>query len=176
MLKENNVQYTQNRNGFFFNVSHVPDQLIERMRQFVDFCFENVSKLDAYDKSIIECKLNKNFDEFVSKHTHDTEEHELSQVLLTSKKNKKADNDVSSLVSAAKMDTRVQMLLSHLHKQTENITKRKACTRFITAKKKYSKKAAAPSSTCECDDICLVPDAPCIQNVKYEKDISVVQQ
>jgi Bromodomain extra-terminal - transcription regulation len=56
ILKAHSIQYTQNNNGVFVNISMVEDGVIRQMQKFVDFCFMNMQELDDYDKRLNDCK------------------------------------------------------------------------------------------------------------------------
>ena len=62
MFQARDVEYTRNSNGIFVNLTAVPDDLVRQMRRFVDFCMENKSSLDEYDKRLNECKYNQNYE------------------------------------------------------------------------------------------------------------------
>jgi hypothetical protein len=57
MLRDMGVDYMQNNNGIFVNLTEVPDDVVHRVGEFVSFCMANKSSLDEYDKSLNECKL-----------------------------------------------------------------------------------------------------------------------
>jgi hypothetical protein len=62
ILNMSGIDHTQNNNGVFINLSRVPDDVVDRVQNFVDFCFDNKHDLDEYDKRLNECKLSNNYD------------------------------------------------------------------------------------------------------------------
>jgi hypothetical protein len=58
------VDHTKNKNGVFINLSRVPDAVVDRIKKFVDFCLENKTNLDEYDKRLNAVKLSHNYDMF----------------------------------------------------------------------------------------------------------------
>ena len=58
MLSDQGVEYTQNSNGIFVNLSGVPSALLGELSTFVSFCIDNNHSLNEYDKRLSECKIN----------------------------------------------------------------------------------------------------------------------
>lgn len=173
LLESHHVKFTKNRNGVFLNFSAVPDNLIDTIYRFVEFCLENMTKLEAYDKRIIECKLHNNYDVFAG-HSQDMDSAASSEELGKVLSKKKADkfNEVAgftSLIQSVRSDQRVQSLLSQLQKQTETVHRKKHCTKFMAAKKRFAKRVAASAvdrrgDSTDMDDFFLLKeDVPCIQ-------------
>lgn len=50
------VQYTQNSNGVFINMSALDDTIISEIDHFVTFCMDNMQELELYDKRLNDCK------------------------------------------------------------------------------------------------------------------------
>jgi hypothetical protein len=50
------VQYTQNSNGVFINISALDDTIISEIDHFVTFCMDNMQELELYDKRLNDCK------------------------------------------------------------------------------------------------------------------------
>ena len=44
IIKRNNVEYSENSNGIFFDVTNIQAETYTDMRKFLDFCIENRSK------------------------------------------------------------------------------------------------------------------------------------
>ena len=61
IIKSNNINYSKNKNGVFFNISNIHDDIVKHIDEFVLFCVSNKKELDEYDKKLNECKLNNNF-------------------------------------------------------------------------------------------------------------------
>jgi hypothetical protein len=58
LLNENKITFSKNKNGVFFNLSNIDDDLFVKLENFVQYCMNNKKDLDDYDKKINECKLN----------------------------------------------------------------------------------------------------------------------
>ena len=57
-ISDNGIEYTQNKNGVFINLSSVSDEVLKEVNEFVQFCMNNKTELDAYENYIHECKLS----------------------------------------------------------------------------------------------------------------------
>lgn len=57
LLNGAGLDHMRNRNGVFFNLTNVPDELMHRLQTFVTFCITNKTRLDEYDKLLNERKL-----------------------------------------------------------------------------------------------------------------------
>jgi hypothetical protein len=62
IIKSHNVSYSRNKNGVFFNLSSLEDNVIDDIDRFVTYCMSNKKDLDEYDKIINECKMNNCID------------------------------------------------------------------------------------------------------------------
>jgi hypothetical protein len=38
IIKRNNVEYTENSNGIFFDIMHLSDEIVSKIQIFLDFC------------------------------------------------------------------------------------------------------------------------------------------
>ena len=131
ILETHSIDFTQNKNGTFFDISKIPDDIFSTLEKFVDFCINNKKELDEYDKKINECKLNNNYDKLQKSSTPlnlaiNTEEQENWQEVL---------NDV-------KKSEKVFAFINLLE-NTDRLNIKKTNTKFINTKKKYSKKLLA---------------------------------
>jgi tRNA isopentenyl-2-thiomethyl-A-37 hydroxylase MiaE len=52
ILKRNNEPYTENANGILFNVNEISQNSFEKMKTFIDFCFENRNEEDRRLKEL----------------------------------------------------------------------------------------------------------------------------
>jgi hypothetical protein len=41
IIKADKIEYSENSNGIFFDVSSIPDSIFEKMKQFMEFCRKN---------------------------------------------------------------------------------------------------------------------------------------
>lgn len=159
IIKNGNVNFSQNKNGVFFNLSILEDNIIEEIDKFVDFCLSNNKDLDEYDKKINECKLNNNFDTILNISLDKMEK--LDETELANEK--KDDWECLNTLSSKK----TQRLINFIEKMTndkEKLGKKKANVKFHNARKKFSKKNLDK----RCDDALeedeLVEDSYLIKN------------
>ena len=45
IIKNNNLRYTLNKNGYFINLTNIPSDLLKKIKMFVDFTKDNVREL-----------------------------------------------------------------------------------------------------------------------------------
>ena len=45
IIKNNNLRYTLNKNGYFINLTNIPNELLKKIKMFVDFTKDNVLEL-----------------------------------------------------------------------------------------------------------------------------------
>jgi hypothetical protein len=45
IIKSNNLRYTLNKNGYFINLTNIPNDLLKKIKMFVDFTKDNVREL-----------------------------------------------------------------------------------------------------------------------------------
>jgi hypothetical protein len=67
MLTSEGVQYMQNRNGVFVNLSGVAGGVMRRIQSFVTFCIDNKTSLDEYDNHLNEQKFTQTFEKSLIK-------------------------------------------------------------------------------------------------------------
>jgi hypothetical protein len=151
ILTENNIQYTYNNNGVFINMAKVPHKVIEEIEKLVKYCFETkeseielsyvprstttTDQKDEQTKSKICAQTNNdNVDQPVNSYknemndqTHD-EIHDWTNLLKTDDENKNKD--------------KVELVLTNLSDSIENISKKKANTKYRMATRKFSRKQA----------------------------------
>ena len=46
IIKNNNLRYTLNKNGYFINLTNIPSDLLKKIKMFVDFTKDNVRELN----------------------------------------------------------------------------------------------------------------------------------
>ncbi len=66
IIKNNNLRYTLNKNGYFINLTNIPNDLLKKIKMFVDFTKDNVrelsktedilnnekTRIEAFDKNV----------------------------------------------------------------------------------------------------------------------------
>lgn len=58
IMKQCEIPYTVNKNGVFFNLSSVPHSTVHQLACFIKFCNQNKVHLDEHDKRMSACKLH----------------------------------------------------------------------------------------------------------------------
>ena len=151
ILQESAYSYTQNSNGVFINFSSISDEDFLKIDAFVKFCFDNKESLDEYDKKLNECK-NMHAIQKLS-----------NSIPLTNIINIQNENNATlqSIIDEAKYNTKVETFVALLENRGESLFVNKTNTKFINAKKKFSKKMLAEKK----NDVHLQP------NLDFEKPL-----
>jgi len=121
--------FTQNQNGVFFDISLLDDEVANEIELFVDFCIFNKVELDEYDKQINECKLNNCFDKMKTSIP-------LSKVIVSDM----IVDDWQGLIAETKTNDRINAFVHLLENNTDKVVAKRGNTKFMNAKKKYSRK------------------------------------
>ena len=133
ILNGKSVDYTQNRNGFFFNLSAVEVEVVEQIEKFVEFCINNQTNLDEYEQHIAKCKLDHNYNK-ISKGCNP-----LGQV-MANESSKELKDDWSTILTEAKANEKVMSFAHLLENNVANITRKSSANKFFNAKKKFAKR------------------------------------
>lgn len=148
MLKETlneNVGFTQNRNGIFINFKMVPPETVIQIEKFVEFCNSNRADLDEYDKRINECKLNKDISKVIQytneESTQQIKSSSLQEVLTRESENHAKKTEWMDVIKECKQKTRVTQYVESLETNFQKIHKKKTCNmKYANAKKKYARR------------------------------------
>ncbi len=133
IIINHSVNTSKNKNGVFFNLSGIDDDVIEQIDTFVNYCISNKHELDEYDKRLNECKLNNNYGDIMNMNI------KLEQLADIEKKMKPKD-DWSKLKLDAKSTSKLTCLVEKLNDEHDKLHVKKMNSKFINAKKKYSKR------------------------------------
>lgn len=130
-----NINFSKNKNGVFFNLSCITDELFEQLDNFVNYCISNQKNLDDYDKKINECKINNNYNNIIhiNFETMPKEHIELQKIASEIE-------DWNAIISDAKSIQRVSNYVEKLMTDRDKVGKKKVNAKFNNAKKKFSKK------------------------------------
>lgn len=131
ILEKNNIFYSQNKNGVFFNLSTLSDNVITELEEFISFCFYNKNELDEYDKKLNQCKIENNFNSLIK------EEHYDLSIMMN--KNKIANKNENIIVDDHNMEKFLKFV-ECVNKHKDGICKKKINMIYNNARKKYSKK------------------------------------
>lgn len=133
IILKNSINTSKNKNGVFFNLSGIDDTVIEKIDTFVNYCISNKHELDEYDKRLNECKLNNKYSEIVNMNL------KLEQLVGVEQKNKTKD-DWSKVKLDSKSISTFNKLTDKLHENRDKLHMKKLNSKFINAKKRYSKR------------------------------------
>jgi hypothetical protein len=125
IINQNNVPMTENKNGFFFNLSTIDDDTYTIISDFVNYCCENKSELDEYDQKLHECK-------FFSKP-------KCMSYGVMEPKNK--NNDIQKVIDEKIDDPdKITGFVARLYGGTEkSLLNKRSTGKFLMFKKKFSK-------------------------------------
>lgn len=126
------VNVSKNKNGVFFNLSAIDDAIVGKIEAFVDYCLQNKEQLDDYDKKLNECKLMHKVGKIENMNIRLEE--------LVTSENQTIKDDWTSIKMDAKATAKVVAIIQRMNEDREKLCIKKANSKFITAKKKYSKK------------------------------------
>lgn len=140
ILRHDTVNYTSNKNGVFFNLTILPETILEEIDNFVNFCFSNKQDLDDYDKRLNECKVNTNIVNINLGNIVDVSQKYCNNNKVISVlpiNNDKSPCNIDAIVDAK----HAQKIVTFVEKMyADKATKKKMNVKFHNAKKKYSKK------------------------------------
>ena len=131
IINRENVSVSSNRNGIFFNLSNLSDELIDEIDKFVTFCHYNKKDLDDYDKKINECKVNN-----VINILDRTESDIIIDNNIDAEKSE-WDELVNSIPK--KSQIKLQSFITNVQQDREKISK-KSNNGFNNARKRFGKK------------------------------------
>ena len=129
ILKQKQIGFTQNKNGVFFDISLLDESAAIEVEQFVDFCISNKVELDEYDKQINECKMSNCFDRM-----------KVSTPLTNVIAANVVIDDWQGLITETRTNEKISAFVSLLENFSEKLSIKRTNTKFINAKKRYSKK------------------------------------
>lgn len=125
---DNLLPLTKNKNGLFFNLSIINDELYDDINNFVTYSFNNKKNLDDYDKKINECKINNNFTNIIHINFDKMPKQEQEQP------------DWNNVVTEYKSVQKIANYIEKMLIDREKVGKKKMNVKFNNARKKYAKK------------------------------------
>lgn len=132
IINDNNVNISRNRNGIFFNISSVDDDIVDQIATFVDYCISNKDQLDEYDKKLNECKLSNKYGQVIDMNI------KLEHLGVNDKQRKQ--DDWSKVKIDAKNVNKFITFVEKFNEDRDKLYQKKINSKFINAKKKYSRK------------------------------------
>lgn len=154
IITSNSINISKNKNGVFFNLSSVSDEIVNKISIFVEYCLSNKDELDEYDKKLNECKLNNKYSDIMQMNV------KLEQLIDTDKKNKPKD-DWSKVKLDSKSISKFHTLVDKLNEDRDKLHIKKLNSKFINAKKKYSKKITSDKKF-DCENVIELNKEPYI--------------
>jgi hypothetical protein len=131
--KNDDIIFSKNKNGVFFNLSDITDLMYEELENFIIYCINNKKNLDDYDKKINECKINNNYNNII--HINfDTmpQDHALIEKIEA--------EDWNNIILDSKAIQKVSSYVEKLMNDRDKICKKKNNVKFNNAKKKFAKR------------------------------------
>lgn len=58
ILKKHKIDYSENSNGIFFDLSRVPNEAFLEIQKFLTFCQANRKEFEVRDREMESCRLN----------------------------------------------------------------------------------------------------------------------
>jgi len=133
--KCNQIHFSKNKNGVFFNLSNLNDIICNEIDNFVNYCIENKKNLDDYDKKINECKINNNYNNIININFDNMHKKD-SDYNLEKNEKENWNNIITNTKSIQKIVNYIEKLIN----DKDKICKKKVNIKFNNAKKKFSKK------------------------------------
>ena len=133
IIKKYDTDYTQNKNGIFFNISTVKNEVIEELNNFLDYSINNSKELDEYDKKLNECKITQKLVQ------NNNAMYSTNQAI---KIKESPDDEWNFLASIeTKKMQNIMNFVDKMNLDRDKIGKKKANVKFYNAQKKYMKKS-----------------------------------
>lgn len=129
--EDNQISLSRNKNGIFFNLTEIPDDLFESIDSFVTYCINNTKDLDDYDKKINECKYNNTIFHI---NLNTMPRDELPSV------REKSEEDWNTIVKDTNAQQKVVTFIEKLMSDRDKVGKKKINVKFNNAKKRYAKR------------------------------------
>jgi hypothetical protein len=154
ILIKNNISFTKNNNGCFFNMSLIPNEIIAEMILFVDYCMINQKEMEEYDKRLNECKLSNNFDALVTGDANASGDRnqsngkagvdvaELIAIEKERKANSKNATDVIKMISENQNNEKLQSFVRVMSDSADRIHKKKMNSKYMNARKSFARRCA----------------------------------
>lgn len=149
IIQQNDVSFSKNKNGVFFNLSTLSDHVLKEIDEFVVYCVSNKRELDEYDKKLNECKINNNFYNMLP------QRHNLSEM---GKKKEEEPSWNSVPIDEHSMERFVKFV-DKVNQERDKIGKKKANLKYNNAKKRYAKRVVVERKFDTDGGDCLSEDA-----------------
>jgi hypothetical protein len=149
IIRQHDVSYSQNKNGIFFNLSNLSNDVVKNIDEFVTYCISNKKDLDEYDKILNECKINNSINTMPAIKTSLSQMGKMYQV---QEANVEKRTWANTQVDEMSME-RLIKFVNRMNQDKEKIGKKKLNLKYNNAKKKYSKKCSDKKIDTDINDI-----------------------
>lgn len=164
-------EYMRNKNGIFFNLTDISENMFNKVQDFVTFCIRNNKRLDDYDQEMYERKMFHNKNVNTSQDLSTMPSIDTKQPLSTCLDGNNEQEEVawmSSMLSKAKNTDKLAKYIDRVLKNQEglfNVEGDEECVSkranqsviFANARKRYAKKWTVASSR-STKDVVLEPE------------------
>jgi hypothetical protein len=134
IINEHNINVSKNKNGVFFNLSSITENVLQEIDKFVTYCVNNKQQLDEYDKRLNECKMNNKYGMIVNMN--------IKLEDMISEREKSQADDWSKVDLDTKSLLKVTNMLQRIADEREKLHVKRVNSKFINAKKRFNKKAS----------------------------------
>lgn len=146
LLNARGVSHTRNNNGVFLNMTHLSDEIVGDLDRFLNFCLENMVKLDEYDKQMMAHKTHAARDSVQDNGAGFKASRDGAPTRLDSQDQETPGCDAS--FSDALLETKLgaaayASLCKAMRPATEDAAKRRINTKYNLAVKKYGRRRNA---------------------------------
>jgi hypothetical protein len=148
---EHSVNVSKNKNGVFFNLSGLDEDVLFKIDTFVTYCVNNKEHLDEYDKRLNECKMNNKYGKIVNMN--------IKLENMTADRADSAKDDWSKVDLDAKSMLKITNMIQRFQDDRERLHVKKVNSKFINAKKRFSKKASGDKKI-DCEHLVELETVP----------------
>lgn len=136
IISEHSVNVSRNKNGVFFNLSSVENDVVAKIDTFVSYCVSNKVQLDEYDKRLNECKMSNKYGKIENMNIR--LENLPSSDTITNEK-----DDWNKVKLENKSVAKLTHLIDRMQEDREKLNVKRVNSKFVNAKKRFSKKVVS---------------------------------
>lgn len=136
IICDHSVNVSKNKNGVFFNLSSVENDVVAKIDAFVSYCVSNKVQLDEYDKRLNECKMSNKYGKIENMNIR--LENLPSSDTVTNEK-----DDWNKVKLENKSVAKLTHLIDRMQEDREKLNVKRVNSKFVNAKKRFSKKVVS---------------------------------
>lgn len=133
IVSEHCVNVSRNKNGVFFNLSTIDEDVIAKIDAFVTYCVSNKQHLDEYDKRLNECKMSNKYGNLMNMNVK-------LENLVQPENISHIKDDWSKVKLDTKSSVKITQLIDRMQEDRERLHVKRVNSKFVNAKKKFSKR------------------------------------